>query len=346
MSSQTQTAIAMTAIGKPLQPIPFPVPTPKDGEILVKVTVAGLIPLDHKIRDHDILGFSSRLPAVLAFDVVGTVVSNGPNSSLPIGAHIFSQSNFNNIQGGALQEYTTLPAIWAREVPSNISDAEASTFPINSFTSGLSLFGQKGLQIPLPGTAEAKNTDYAALKLVIIGGGTNCGKFAIQYAKIAGIGQIITTASLSGAEELKSYGATHVIDRKAADIKEQIRAIVGDELVYVYDTFNSGDHTLAVSLLSNSKKGTLVRLLPGPTTVEKTVEDAKQQGWEDKAAFGAPLGSPEFAGVFLGTLTDWVKKGLVKPSKFNLVDGFNAEKINKAIDNLRDGLSAKPAIKF
>ena len=281
-----------------------------------------------------------------SFDVVGTVVSNGPNSSLPIGAHVFSQSNVDNAQGGGLQQYTTLPARWVREVPSNISDIEASTFPCNSFTSGVSLFGPAGLQIPLPGTAEAESTDYAAQKLVIIGGGTNCGKLAIQFARIAGIGQTITTASLLGAEELKSYGATHVIDRKAADVKEQIRAIVGDELVYVYDTFTREDHTLAVSLLSNSKKGTLVRLIRGETKVEKTVQDAKQQGWEDKVTFGAPAKAPEFADVFLDTFKDWVVNGLVKPSKINLVDGLDAEKINKAIDDMRDGLNAKPAIKL
>jgi NADPH2:quinone reductase len=45
-------------------------------------------------------------------------------------------------------------------------------------------------------------------------------------------------ASFSGEAELTSYGATHVIARQAPDIEAQVREIVGDELVYMYDTFS------------------------------------------------------------------------------------------------------------
>ena len=36
---------------------------------------------------------------------------------------------------------------------------------------------------------------------------------AIQLAKLSGVSPIIITASLKSAELLKSYGATHVLDR-------------------------------------------------------------------------------------------------------------------------------------
>jgi D-arabinose 1-dehydrogenase-like Zn-dependent alcohol dehydrogenase len=37
----TQTALALTEIGKPFTKIPLPIPTPKDNEILIKLTAVG-----------------------------------------------------------------------------------------------------------------------------------------------------------------------------------------------------------------------------------------------------------------------------------------------------------------
>lgn len=324
------------------------------------------------MRDVGAMDISSRLPAVLSWDVVGTVISNGPNAALPIGSRVFSQANVltwdaipretaesfsaesrifsqvsvKNALGGGLQEYTTLKARNVSQVPSNISDVEASTLPVNSFTSGVSLFGSAGLNIPLPGTPESDGFDYTSKKLVIIGGGTNCGKLGIQFASIARIGTIIATASSSSAEELKGYGATHVIDRRASNVKEQIRAIVGDELIYVYDTINVGDYSLAVSILSNSKRGTLLRLIPGEAKIQDAVEAAKSQGWEDKVIFGTPVAYPEFADIFHKAFVSWLEQGLIKPPKYNIIEGLNADEINKAIDDIRDGRGYKPAVKI
>ena len=55
---------------------------------------------------------------------------------------------------------------------------------------------------------------------MIIGGGTTVGKMALQFASLVGAGTIVTTASLSGKEELKGYGATHIIFHQANDVEE------------------------------------------------------------------------------------------------------------------------------
>jgi NADPH:quinone reductase-like Zn-dependent oxidoreductase len=52
---------------------------------------------------------------------------------------------------------------------------------------------------------------------------------------LAGVGTIVTTASLSGKTELKGYSATHVIARQAGNVEQQVRAIVSDKLMYVLD---------------------------------------------------------------------------------------------------------------
>lgn len=126
----------------------------------------------------------------------------------------------------------TVDARFAMLVPSNISETDATIFPTNAFTSATALFSNQGpfasLDIHLSGRPESKIFDYAAVKMVIVGGTTACGKFAVQFARITGIGSIIVTASLSSAKELESYGATHILDRKAPDVEAQIRALGGN----------------------------------------------------------------------------------------------------------------------
>lgn len=56
--------------------------------------------------------------------------------------------------------------------------------------------------------------------------------------------------------------ATHVLSRHATDVEQQIRNIVGDNLICIFDTVNT-DHTLGVRVLSGSKQGTLACIVPG-----------------------------------------------------------------------------------
>ncbi|KAJ6150957.1 Dehydrogenase [Penicillium chermesinum] len=262
----TQTALAITEVGKPLVKLDLSTHKGtelKDAEVLVKVTAAGLAPLDQKMRDFGRLGIGERLPWVLSGDIVGEVIEGGPQNKFPLGTHIFSQMIFQLPQSGGLQEYTILNSEYAAEVPKTIPDTEAALYPINIVTAAISLFSEKGFGFPLPETPEAQGFDYASQKVAIIGG-------------VSGGGHIIVTASPSSTELLKSFGATHVISRHDSDVEEQVRAIVGDELLYVYDTFNFGSLDLAASLLSNSKRGTLVFNVMGP--VSEAVFGA-EEGW-------------------------------------------------------------------
>jgi NADPH2:quinone reductase len=290
-------------------------------------------PLDQKFRDFNVFNIGAKLPAVLGNDVVGTVVKNGPNvSAFPIGSRVFAQSA--TLFFGGLQEYMLIDARYAALVPEGVSDEDAAVFPINAFTSAVSLFSNAGFGIPFPGTEESKTYDYKSQKLVIIGGGTNCGKLAIQLARIAGIGTIITTASLSSEAELKAHGATHVIDRTASTIEKQVRSIVGDDLLYVYDTFHRDNHDLGVSLLSNSRKGTFIHLLPGKAS--DTVIAQKQAGYDERQTVGACPAHPAFAELFWKQFPKWLQSGAVKPLKYNVIEGLDAQKVNEALDGYKD----------
>jgi NADPH2:quinone reductase len=294
-------------------------------------------PHDHKLRDKNMMSIGTRLPAVLAGDLVGTVVKTGADvaSSFPIGAQIFAQMSFKVATDGGLQHYTVINGSYAAIVPLGISATEAALYPINAFTSAMALFTPSGLGIPFPGTPESAAFDYASQKVVIIGGGSNTGKLAVQLGRIAGIGTIIAVASLSNTAILKDFGATHVIARQDPDIDSQVRQIVGDELVYVYDAVSAGDYSLAVSILSNTKRGSLVHLVRGG--VDKDLLAQKKAGVDDKHIVGFSGAIPEFGKLFWKVFPTWLESGQVKPLPYTVIEGLDADKVNAALDQYRDG---------
>jgi NADPH2:quinone reductase len=285
------------------------------------------------------LNIGSRLPAVLAGDLVGTVVKNGPDACFPVGTHVFSQMLFKLPTGGGLQEYTIINGLYTAAVPAGITDDEAALYPINAVTSAMSLFSSAGFGLPFPGTSEAAAFDYTSQKVVIIGGGTNTGKLAIQFARLASIGTIIVIASPSGAALLKSFGATHVIARQDSDIESQVRRIVGDELLYVYDAFSSGEQSLGVSLLSNSKKGIFVHNAGG--NASEAVLAKKKGGVETKHVQGFSDFIPEFGQLFWKQFPIWLETGEVKPLKYKVIEGLDAAKVNEALDEYGEGRSGE-----
>jgi NADPH2:quinone reductase len=138
-------------------------------------------------------------------------------------------------------------------------------------------------------------------------GGASVGKMALQFAMLAGVGTIVTTASLSGEGELKAFGAMHIIARQASDVEEQVREIVGDELMYVLDCTFGRNHNLAVSLISSEKKGIFVHLAMGK--VDKSVTMKKKAGYGISRFGGGRIMILSLGGCFGGSSRCWWRVG-------------------------------------
>jgi NADPH2:quinone reductase len=270
---------------------------------------------------------------------VGEVVKKGPTSTLSVGDHIFSQMLFTLPKNGGLQEYTILNGEYSAVVPEGVADVEAALYPINAVTSAIALFTIAGLNWPFPGSPDAEKFDYKSQKVVIVGGGTNTGKLAVQFAKLAGVGTIIAIAGLSGAALLKEFGATHVISRKDSDIEQQVRAIVGDDLIYVYDTITMGNLSQSVSFLSNTKRGNMAYLLGGE--IDEAISVLKAEGFESKRIAGFSNAIPEFGRTFWKVLPVWIKEKKIKPLNYHVIPGLDAEKVNYALDEYSAGRSGE-----
>lgn len=340
MSAQTQKALLVTELGKPLTlATGRPIPQPGPSQIQVQVTVAGLNPHDHKCRDRGLL-IGNHLPAILANDVVGKVSAVGSNvTRFAVGDRVVAQGGMApSYEQAGLQEVAILDETFVAKIPDGVSDDEAATLPINVATSLIAIFHDKmGLGIPAPWTSAAADFDYAGTTILIIGGGSNCGRFGVQLAALAKIGHIIV---VGGDEaELKSYGATQVIDRHGApqELLDRILAVVGDDLVYVFDAVNPpAGQIVGINALSSTKKGKLARLVAHGPMDESQIQ-TKKDGYELRNVFGAVSAAPELNKVFWTNLPQYLLDGKIKPSKFDVIQGLDADLVNKALDRYRDG---------
>jgi len=338
-TASTQQALLVTELGKPLTlTTSRPIPQPGPSQIQIRVTVAGLNPHDQKARDYGLF-IASNLPAVISNDVVGRVTALGSSvNNFAIGDRVVSQASFSpgSLQNG-LQQYAVLDADFTAKIPDDVSDDEAATLPCNTLAPLLAIFDPSTLDFPAPWTPEASTFNYANTTLLVIGGGSSCGKFGVQLAALAGFGRIVVVGG--DESELKSYGATHVLDRHGGDdlVLSRIRAVVGDDLVYAYDAINppSGQH-LALNALSNTKRGKLARLLPtGPVNESKI--HAKQAGYEIKNVMGSSHLFPNLTKPYWERLPQYLKAGSIKPLRFVVEHGLDADKVNEVLDRYRDG---------
>ncbi|KAK4506279.1 hypothetical protein PRZ48_000009 [Zasmidium cellare] len=174
------------------------IPQPSQLQLQIKVAVAGLNGHDQKIRDMGIFLGSIGLPAVLANDVVGKVVAVGSDvTTFKKGDRVVSQADFvSGTPQNGLQEYAVLNEQFTARIPDSITDDEAATLPTSIIASLVALFHD--LPIPAPWTKDASDFDYAAKTLLIVGGGSVAGRYAVQLAKLAKIGRIVV---VGGNEE-------------------------------------------------------------------------------------------------------------------------------------------------
>lgn len=305
------------------------------------VLTSAVNPHDNLVRQIAYFVGKENLPGVLAIDIVGEIVELGPNvTTFKVGDQVMGQGDPVVSDTKGSQEYAVLDADFIAPLPTSISPDQASTIILNVLTSYLAVLTPAGLDIPSPLVEGAgKGFDYKNTSIVIVGGNSACGRFAIQLAKWAGLGTIITTAGKAGEAELKAMGATHVIDRHLPEeeVFRKVRDIVGDELLYVLDCNNRVDHTPSVRLLSDRQKGTFVALAGG--FLNNTIDESRLGGkqYTVRKFVCRPVLFRDIATAFYKALPKLIADGVLKPTSFGVIEGLDAGKINEALDAYRDG---------
>lgn len=217
----------------------YPVPTLKEGELLVKNNLSGINYIDTYFRTGL---YPSQKPEVLGREATGTIVALGANTKygFKVGDRVIWMATTS------YAEYSAVPAEKTVKIPDSITDEDA----LAAFLSGLTVLSFTKETYPVqPG-------DWVLLHAAAGG----AGFLMTQLLKSFGAKVIGTAGGPEKVALVKSLGADHVIDYRSEEGKDWVKIVKeitdGRGVDVVYDSV--GRDTWEGSLEVVKRKGTVV----------------------------------------------------------------------------------------
>ncbi|KAI0070947.1 GroES-like protein [Panus rudis PR-1116 ss-1] len=316
-----------------------PVPEIAEDEVLVKNVAVVLNPMDWKHIEN-----ITNPGTITGCDFSGTVAKVGKNvSTVKVGDHVagFTQGgHWKDV--GAFAEYLRTPAELVWKVPdSTLSHEEAATLGCGFWTAVQALFHPTCL-----GLVEIPEKTSKEEWILVYGGSTSVGLFAIQLAHLAGY-KVVSTASPKNFELVKSLGADAVFDYKDPDVVSKIKEVTKDSITKGLETIGT-EQSQSISLRSfSSAPGKLVTIL-SPTNAASVAPHVQLQPTLIYTALGRAFDfvSRQFPVVpedrahmvsFLKKVPQLVKDGAVKPNPVKLWPTPGLEAITEGLQYVKEG---------
>ncbi|APX12330.1 NADPH:quinone oxidoreductase family protein [Tateyamaria omphalii] len=206
-------AMQVTALGQPLELREVDTPTPGPNEVLVRIHTCGLNFGDTLIVKGTYQE-KPQLPATIGMEMCGTIEATGTDvAHLKPGQRIAAYAGF-----GGLGEYAVLPANICVPIPDDMTEIDAAAFLVAYGTSHVALDYKARMQ---PGE-----------RLLVLGASGGVGLTAVELGKLMGA-EVIACAR--GADKLKiasKAGADHLLDSDTCDLKTDVKALGGADVVY------------------------------------------------------------------------------------------------------------------
>lgn len=181
-----------------------PLPSPRPGEVLVKVEAAGVNRPDVAQRQGAYPPPKDASP-ILGLEIAGEIVGLGEGvTDFQLGDRICALAN-----GGGYAEYCTVPATQALPFPKGYDAVKAAALPETFFTVWANLFQMAGL-------TEGET-------VLIHGGSSGIGTTAIQLAKAFGATVYTTAGSAEKCAACMDLGALRAINYKLEDFVEIVK---------------------------------------------------------------------------------------------------------------------------
>ncbi|HSK93084.1 MAG TPA: NAD(P)-dependent alcohol dehydrogenase [Candidatus Angelobacter sp.] len=184
------------------------VPTPKEGQVLVRLTAAsvnradldGLKPRPGFARLF--MGLRTPRNPGIGTDAAGIVEEVGPGvTRLKPGDEVMGDMFIGG--QGSFAEYVCAPERAFQPIPPGMSLVEASTLPHSAI-------------LALQGLRRRDRTIQPGDRVLVDGASGNVGPFAVQIAKAMGA-EVTGVASTDKLDLVRSLGADHVVDYTAVD---------------------------------------------------------------------------------------------------------------------------------
>ena len=194
---------------------------PQSGEIRVRVVVSGVNPTDWKSRAGAGAGSGDfDEPKVPNQDGAGVVDAVGEGvTQFSVGDRVWLWDVAFGTNIGTAQDFVTLPASHAVELPENATFDDGASLGIPALTAALALAANENLPRRLsPGSLEGR-------VILVSGGAGAVGHAAIQLATWAGALVITTVSSDEKAELARRAGAEHIIDYTTDDVAAAVKKL-------------------------------------------------------------------------------------------------------------------------
>ena len=193
-----------------LEMVELPKPQVADGRVLVRMTAAGVTPLEHTILSGHFP--KAKAPLVLGSEGAG-VVEDGGGTEFPAGSRVMFTGAYGVLEDGAYSEWLAVRKENLCLIPDGFDIVSAGGIPVAYLTAQIAL----------------SLADFKAGKTVLapaIGG--SVGNAVTQLARALGAKHAISsTTSHIKAEQAKSLGFDEVIDLSSETLSDGIRRITG-----------------------------------------------------------------------------------------------------------------------
>ena len=266
MTQPTQmNAAVLDAANAPFRITQVAWPTPKAGEVLVRIKASGVNPLDLKIRAGAAAHAQQPLPSILGIDMSGTIEAIGPDvRGFTVGDDVFGMTGGVGGVQGSLAEFAAVDARLIAHKPNKLSHREAATLPLIFITAWEGLVDR----------AQVK----AGQKVLVQGGG-GVGHIVVQLAR-AFAATAFAVDSAAKHEFLTGLGAT-AIDYRSMSVEQYVAKFTdGRGFDIIYDTI--GGETLDASFRAVRRFGHVVSAL----------------GWGTHALAPLSFRAASYSGVF------------------------------------------------
>lgn len=280
----------------------LPDPRPGEGEAVVRMTVAGVTPLDNTIRaGHMDPELHKPLPLVPGGVGVGRVADPGA-TGLPEGTRVLINGfGYGSTQDGTWREYVEAAPEHLLPLPDDVADLDVAALATGAgyLTAYLALTElvafRPGQSVLAPG----------------IGGSVGFG--GVEVARALGAGKAISTASTTEKALLGRKAGYDVIDLSQESVRDGVARLTDGRGVDVVLDGIGGSLT-GEALASLATNGTLVSVgYSGGTQASVNVTDLIWKTLHVQG-FRFTLFRPAVLGAAVATLLDWLAAGTVKPT--------------------------------
>ena len=214
-----------------------PIPEIGSDDVLVKIRVAGVNPLDNMIIRGEVKMITPyKLPLIMGNEFSGVVEKVGNNvDEFSVGDRVYCRMPLDKI--GAFAEFAAVNKNALAKIPDYLSFEQATCVPLTALTAYQSFDLMK-----------VKENE----RIFISGGTGSLGAMAIPIAKSFGL-KVITNGSAKNKERVIDLGVDEFIDYRTQDYSEIL-----SDIDYVLDTLGEKELEKEFKILKND--GILVSL--------------------------------------------------------------------------------------